>query len=269
MSRDFLTSPNLKAPLLLNDAAGTAGQILSSQGSGSPPQWVAAGGFTGGTLTSNLTLAAGTTSLSPLTMQSGTNLTSATAGAVEYDGNVIYTTPSATAGRGLSPSVLTYRLNSALAGGTGTSAQKVFGKEVTVADSTVYLFEAVYRFSRGSGTSSHSFGISFGGTATFNNIAYQYLVNAVNTSTTTASTPVLGFRVVATNVNLANTITTATYSISVQIRGSFSVNASGTFIPQYTLSASPGAAYSTETGSYIKIYPVGASGADTSIGAWA
>jgi hypothetical protein len=269
MSRDFLTSPNLKAPLLLNDAAGTAGQILSSQGSGSPPQWVAAGGFTGGTLTSNLTLAAGTTSLSPLTMQSGTNLTTATAGAVEYDGNVIYTTPSATAGRGLSPSVLTYRLNSALAGGTGTSAQSVFGKGVTVAGSTVYLLEAVYRFSRASGTTSHSFGISFGGTATLNNIAYQYLRVGVDTSSTTIGTPSLGYRVVATNINILTTITTAAYSISVQIVGSFSVNASGTFIPQYTLSANPGAAYSTETGSYIKIYPVGASGADTSIGAWA
>ncbi|NBR25228.1 MAG: hypothetical protein EBU08_15925, partial [Micrococcales bacterium] len=71
------------------------------------------GGFTGGTLTSNLTLAAGTTTLSPLTLQSGTNLTSATAGALEYDGKVIYSTP---AGRGVSPSMMFYRLNSDVAG---------------------------------------------------------------------------------------------------------------------------------------------------------
>jgi len=267
------TGTDVTLPLFTDTLAG----LTPSSGGGTTNflradgTWAAppSGGFTGGTLTSNLTLAAGTTSLSPLTMQSGTNLTTATAGAVEYDGNVVYTTPSATAGRGLSPSVLIYRLNSALPGGTGTSAQSVFGESVTVAGSTVYLFEAVYRFSRGSGTTSHSFGISFGGTATFNNIAYQYVVAAVNTSTATASTPVLGFRTVATNINLATGITIATYSISVQIRGSFSVNASGTFIPQYTLSASTGIQYSTETGSYIKIYPVGASGADTSIGAWA
>jgi hypothetical protein len=39
MAREFLTSPNLKAALLLNDAAGTSGQVLTSAGAGAVPTW--------------------------------------------------------------------------------------------------------------------------------------------------------------------------------------------------------------------------------------
>jgi hypothetical protein len=53
------------------------------------------------------------------------------------------------------------------------------------------------------------------------------------------------------------------------LKGTVSVNAGGTFIPQYTLSAAPGGAYSTAIGSYIRIAPVSASGSNTSVGAWA
>ena len=50
--------------------------------------------FTGGTLTSNLTLFAGTTASAPLKFQSGTNLTTAAAGNMEFDGTNLYFTPS-------------------------------------------------------------------------------------------------------------------------------------------------------------------------------
>ena len=39
MAREFLTSPNLKAALLLNDVAGTSGQVLTSAGAGAVPTW--------------------------------------------------------------------------------------------------------------------------------------------------------------------------------------------------------------------------------------
>jgi hypothetical protein len=78
--------------------SGSAATIVNADGT------VPGGGggsFTGGTLTSNLTLAAGTTSLSPLTFQSGTNLTTVTAGANEYDGTVFYQTSNTNPGRAL------------------------------------------------------------------------------------------------------------------------------------------------------------------------
>ena len=43
----------------------------------------------------SVSLAAGTTSVAPFNLTSGTNLTTATAGAVEYDGTVFYATPTA------------------------------------------------------------------------------------------------------------------------------------------------------------------------------
>jgi hypothetical protein len=51
--------------------------------------------------------------------------------------------------------------------------------------------------------------------------------------------------------------------------GTVSVNAGGTFIPQYTLSTAPGGAYTTAIGSYLSIWPIGAAGANTSVGTWA
>jgi hypothetical protein len=50
MSKDFLSSPNLKAPLLVNGAAGTSTQVLTSAGPGAIPTWSdAVAGPTGAT----------------------------------------------------------------------------------------------------------------------------------------------------------------------------------------------------------------------------
>lgn len=47
------------------------------------------------------------------------------------------------------------------------------------------------------------------------------------------------------------------------------INVVGTFVPQYSLSAAPGGAYSTQAGSYFKIAALSPSGANTAIGTWA
>lgn len=83
------------------------GAIWVCTTAGSPGTWTQVGGggaflpLAGGTMTGDITLAAGTTSLAPLTFQSGTNLTTATAGDVEYDGASTYMTNETTSGRGL------------------------------------------------------------------------------------------------------------------------------------------------------------------------
>ena len=228
-----------------------------------------ASGFTGGTLTSNLTLAAGTTSLSPLTFQSGTNLTSATAGAMEYDGKVIYSTPAA---RGVSPSMMFYRINSNYVGSNATGAQSILGVGVTLAASTVYVFEAHYLFQKTVGaSSSHTFSLLFGGTATINNILYSGLWNSENSAP--ASDYILSagsFFVTSTSSQVLGSASSSAAITKQQIiKGTVSINAGGTFIPQYQLSAAPGGAYSTVAGSYFTIWPIGAAGANTSVGAWA
>ncbi len=218
-----------------------------------------------------LTLDAGTTTIPPLVLQSGTNLTTATAGALEYNGKSLLFTPQGTQ-RGVVPGEQLYVLNSAYVGSNVNTAQSIFGVGVTLSGSTYYAFEAVYAFSKTSGSTSHSFSLLFGGTATLNNIAYQ-LNGQYNGTGFTATTSTVGnlqpnFIQAATAYSLISGVTTNSY-IMVLVKGMVSINVGGTFIPQYQLSAAPGAAYTTAANSYFKIYPIGASGANVSVGTWA
>ena len=180
-----------------------------------------------------------------------------------------------TAGLGTTvlPGEMIYRLDSTLAGANATGAQKILGVGVTLAGSTVYQFEGVFAFSKTAGTTSHTIGLSFGGTATLNNIAYQangqFNGNGFTTTTNNIAnlTPLL-FQT-ASNTVFTAAITNATEYVMMLVKGTVSVNAGGTFIPQYTLSAAPGGAYTTAVGSYLKLSPLGSSGANISIGNWA
>ena len=176
-------------------------------------------------------------------------------------------------GTGRLPVEQFYRLDSNLAGANATGAQSIFGVGVTLAGSTVYQFEAVYPLTKSAGTTSHSIGIGFGGTATLNNISYQ-LAGQYNglgfTSTTTAVGNMLPWFIqTASNTVLITGIASFPNYLMLIVKGTVSVNAGGTLIPQYTLSAAPGGAYSTAIGAYFKISPLAASGANVNIGTWA
>lgn len=163
----------------------------------------------------------------------------------------------------------TYNLNNSQ---TIASTSIHSAKGVNLSASTVYAFEAIYMLNRTAGAaSSHSIALGFGGTATINNIAYFV------TSGASAS----GFNQVTNNTNFttgAITQTTATtvspnYTGNVyepiQIRGTVSVNAAGSFVPLQQTSAAPGTnGYSSAIGTYFYIYPIGASGSNLSIGNW-
>jgi len=272
MTRELSNGANLKGPLQLNGAAGTSGQILTSAGAGAIPTWSAAGGFTGGTLTSNLTVAAGTTSLSPLTFQSGTNLTSATAGAMEYDGKVIYSTPVS---RGVSPSMMYYRLNSDLAGSNVNTNQSIFGVGVTLQASTVYTFQLTIAFTRTAGSTSHTFYIGFdGGTATFNSFFANSILCSIQAAPPTnnnaaAGTTFVGVTNSAAEFGHLTGVTGPTRTLFFEFFGTLSIASGGTFLPRYRMSTAPGGAYTTMAGSNISIWPIGAAGANTSVGPWA
>jgi hypothetical protein len=227
--------------------------------------------FTGGTLTSGLIVASGTTSLAPLSFQSGTNLTTAASGAMEYDGTAFYSTP---AGRGISPSIMYYRLNSGLAGSNATGAQSIFGVGVTLSANTIYAFDGFYILQKTAGTTSHTIGVSFGGTATLNNLNAGIIWNRENSAATSSNMTALAssnhsFLTSSANLVLTSSISSASQTLVARTHGSVSINASGTFIPRYTLSAAPGGAYSTLAGSYFAIWPIGAAGANVSVGPWA
>jgi hypothetical protein len=206
--------------------------------------------------------------LAPLILQSGTNLSTPATGAVEFDGKVVYSTP---VNRGVSPSIMFYRLNSDYVGSNINTAQAMFGVGVTLAASTVYSFEWKFILSKTAGTTSHNVSLSFGGSSTINNIFYSgpgALATATLPIPAATAAQSMGIITATSTVITANG-STATRVHSWQISGTVSINASGTFIPQYTLSAAPGGAYTTIAGSYFAIWPIGAAGANTSVGPWA
>jgi hypothetical protein len=208
--------------------------------------------------------------MSQLVLQS-TTLTTPYAGTLEYDGKVPYFTPQGTQ-RGVVPGMQYYRLNTAVAGANATGAQNIFGVGVTLAANTVYVFETMFGLSKSAGVTSHTIGLGMGGTATSNNIAYLVQRGGSLTSyVDTGSTPVVYNQLVQTTTNTTVTGSAANAAVfqMFHIRGSISINSGGTFVPQYSLSAAPGGAYTTAAGSYFLIYPVGAAGSNTSVGTWA
>jgi hypothetical protein len=240
--------------------------------------------------TSNLTFNLASNTLSTYTlnvtnsisMQSATLAATPTAGLIEYDGKVVYSTPQATQ-RGVIPGMQYFRINSNTVLSNTTSAQGVFGTGsgsglgVTLSSNTVYAFEGLYILVKTVGTANVAMSYGFGGTATINNIGYRrdFIWSSTGLSSprqnfadilfggyvqTTASTS-LGA------AGIENT-TTASQSWVVPLQGTVSVNVGGTFIPQFTTSALVGP-YSIVMGSYFLIYPIGAASANVSVGTWA
>jgi hypothetical protein len=170
------------------------------------------------------------------------------------------------------PGEMIYRLNSDLAGSNVNTVQKIFGVGVTLTSSIVYQFEGWYSLYKLVGTTSHTIAIGFGGTATLNNLTWQIYENWASgvSADPTGLTLNADSSYYNTTGLIASTsaITGANSYFYGLIKGTVSINSGGTFIPQYQLSAAPGGAYSTLAGSYFKISPISASGANTSIGNW-
>jgi uridine phosphorylase len=213
----------------------------------------------------------GTTGIStPPIILNSTALGTAVAGEFEYDGGELYFTPLGTQ-RGLVPSAQYYRLNTAVVGANATGAQNVLGVGVTLSSNTFYEFEGVFNFFKVAGTTSHTFSFGWGGTSTFNSITTNiFVVNSINGFVTLAG-KTLSYLTPesATQTVLTGAISSAFHTVNLQIRGIVGVNAGGTFIPQYSLSAAPGGAYTSSVNNYMKIYPIGAAGSNTSVGTWA
>ena len=220
-----------------------------------------------GTLISSTTLAAGTVTQAPLTFTSGNVQTTAAAGSWEYDGVVSYQTPQSTQ-RGLLPATMLYFLNNNRTLANDASIQNIFNVSVTLSSNTVYQMEAQIAIWGAGAIASIQVLLGFGGTATVNNILYDvpYLVNS-GTGSQVDSTPV---QTVVNTVNmtaLSNAGSSETHSIT--LRGTVSINTGGTFIPQMQYSAIPTIVESVIRGSWFCFTPVGAAGANVSIGTWA
>ena len=165
---------------------------------------------------------------------------------------------------------LFFRLNSAHAGANATGAQNLLPQNVTLDASSVYEYEIFYRLLKTAGSTSHTVSILWGGTATINNWQRHMLTTSVVGADFTNVIGSFGADDSQTTpINASGTLASANTRIVVREHGTFSVNASGTVIPQYQLSAAPGGAYSTEIGSFFRLRKLGASGSDNTQGTWA
>ena len=227
----------------------------------------AAGNITGGNITAPIRPAAGTVSIAPVLLTSGTNLTTAAAGAIEYDGSVFYSSPVASQ-RGISPSMF-LRLQAANNTLSDTnSAQAVFSTPSTIAlaAATSYEFEATYLITRSAGTTSHTTSVLFNATNAFTSIAY---VADTTTSTGVALTAVNRiYGTAATGLVVTGASTSATENLVITLRGIVKTNLATIVTPQFQYSAAPGGAPTVLPNSYIKFTPLGTSSV-ASVGNWA
>jgi len=226
---------------------------------------------------SYLALAAGTATASqaPLKFTSGTNLTTAEAGAVEYDGTVATITPSTNFGRapiatpiitsGAGTSGITLNTNYALfptAADTITLPLGTYAVQMsfllTVTTSTV---ASVLNMSiRGAGTAVGTF--SWNG------------MGVAGTGTSTASAPTQYSAVqqtaVATAITIAPTSATNPRTYFVTGTGILRITTAGTIIPAYQFAATLTSGTVTfGTDNYLMITPLSSSGTAVSTGAWA
>lgn len=212
-------------------------------------------------------MTAGTATVPPVKFTAGTNLTSALAGAVEYDGSAFYATPIAS-NRGVN---LTEHFLSLAATQTATSsnaAQTWFpgggATGITVAATTSYFFEGQLLLANGTTTHTTALLFALAGGASLTSIAYWAdIASAVaNTPTAASST----FVNVATATVINSTSTAAGAYIDVQ--GIVRVNAGGTFSPQFQWSANPTGTNQVLLNTWFRMRPIG-SNTVLSVGNWA
>jgi len=151
-------------------------------------------------------------------------------------------------------------------GGTaGTSAQPWFptNGSLTVPATTSFLMDGMLKITHGA--TSHSTGLSFGGTATLTSI--DYYAQAHRTAADTISSTFSGINVTSASnatVDAAGT-QAATY---IQIKGVIRINATGTLIPQFTFSANPTGTITVKRNSFFRLTAIGDNTVATS-GTWA
>lgn len=209
----------------------------------------------------DLILAAGTTVIAPLKFQSGTNLTTAEAGAFEYDGKVIYSSHDASArGVNIAEHVLLSTANYTIPT-EGGGLRKMFNSpsNVTLKGNTTYFFECTGVLSSLSATSGT---LSFGLLGTASTTLCRYIAVAAKQASAGAAQFAEATATSITAITGATTVATARFLV----RGTLVVDTGGTVIPAigHSVVANPIVA----NGATFRIWPIGNSTV-TSVGPWA
>jgi len=205
----------------------------------------------------NITTVAGTATVAPITLIAGTNLTTAAAGAIEYDGSVAYFSPAVSTRSTVAADQVVV-LNTSYTLTSATGVQKLFNNTtdgaVTLPVGT-YQFECYATLSTLAATGT--FGFALAGAATYTQ--YWQAVGA-RVAAGTAATASSSFN---TTANAAITPTSATTTAYMWIRGILNVTVAGTVIPQFSQTVASAAVVGV--GSYFKISPFNGSNSTTNV----
>lgn len=160
--------------------------------------------------------------------------------------------------KGVAPDIQFTCMSGAEARANVSTAQSVFfaaGDTIALDNNTSYFFEAVYFISRSAGTTSHTTGVLFAGTATFTSVGY--LAQVTNPTGNVLSAVQQLWASAATEVVLTAANTSATENLMIKLSGVIRTNAAGTLVPQFKYSAAPGGAPTVGANSYFKIWKAG------------
>jgi hypothetical protein len=230
----------------------------------------ATGNVTGGNVNAFVRPTAGTATVPALSFSSGTNMTTAGAGAFEYDGVTFYGTPSAS-NRGVLDTTHFMVLAADYTANDSSAAQKVFNigtsglGAISLPSGTSYFMEAVYYITRGVGSNSHTLSTLFAVSNALTGITYTADTTSTTGNTLGAVSRIYGTSVTAVVVTAAST--SSTENITVVVRGIVRTNAATTFTPQFKYDSAPGGDPTVLTNSYIRLTPIG-NNAVTFVGNW-
>lgn len=214
-----------------------------------------------------LHVAAGTTAKAAAKLTAGALLTSPTAGVFEFNGTALYFTPAADSrGAVLIEHVLALSSVGTLSDSNAAQLMLPVGAgALTVNSSTTYEFEAEVIITRSAGTTSHTLGVLFAGTATFTSL--RNMIDVSNPTGNTLGAVSRIYQTSAGSVTVTSANTSATEHICLKMSGIMRVNAGGTIIPQIQYSAAPGGTPSVQTNSFFRARPIGSNTVQT-VGNW-
>ena len=231
--------------------------------------------FLGGPLGMNTTpsggwiqIGAGTATRAEIVLTSGTNLTTAAAGSVEYDGTCLYFTPFSTARSVVLEEQLVV-LGTAYTLTSQTAAQKLFNATANGAVTLplgTYQFECMFSLSSMSSTSG-SFGFALGvGTAVIGSQGWIAFAQKGTATLATATAEQVTYNTAANTALATASANTVGYAY---IKGFFRVTTAGTVIPQVSLGVAAAAIVGVQ--SFFKVSPVSSTNAaatNISVGNW-
>ena len=212
-----------------------------------------------------LTLATGTDVLAPLKLTSGTNLTTATVGSIEYDGKAIYATPQDSE-RGVIPAEQWYVLAAPRVTTPGvTTQQSLFGVGVHVSSSTRYAYNIEMQVTRSAGGNNHALSVAFAGTAGPTRITY-----IATTYEPTSPAFFMTDQSITTGFTTGVAITLATADPGlhvVKLSGMVDISTGGTLIPTVGFGVDPGT-LTIGAHSFMRLSPIGGTSTNTIVGSW-